>query len=181
MGDNLLENLATFGLQPQDIHEIFLSHIHGDHIGGLLDVDNNPIFPNATIFISRLEKDHFSNYAIFQVYEKRLRLFEFDGTFLSEGITPVSIIGHTPGHSGFFIQNGNDSLIVWGDLVHSLALQVRFPQISDNFDMNPSQAAESRQHFLANVANKKYICFRYAHSFTFYQKNSISSSFWLCL
>jgi metal-dependent hydrolase (beta-lactamase superfamily II) len=54
-GRNLVSNLAFLGITPDDINDIFMIHIHGDHIGGLLS-NNQKVSSNAKVYVSEYEQ-----------------------------------------------------------------------------------------------------------------------------
>lgn len=134
---NVCTNLRIFGLTPEDITHVILTHLHYDHAAGASYTDTEaktkPTFPNATYYVHRLEWD----FALEQSegkqlsYSERYRLDDFyrlvsDGrvTFLSdditeimEGITVVKTGGHTPGHQVVMLESGGEKAYYLGDLL----------------------------------------------------------------
>lgn len=150
-GCRLLGSLEKLGLAPTDIHYLYLTHFHGDHIGGMMDGDN-VVFPNAQVYASRVEYEAWmamsssrnaQQVKTMQAYQDRLHLFEFGDT-LPGGVTAIDAVGHTPGHTVF--QAGK--LLIIADLMHGAALQLLHPEICAAFDMDKEAAVSSRIRIL---------------------------------
>jgi len=163
-GRNLIENLKTLGVAPEQVDVVLITHVHGDHIGGLLK-DGQPAFPKAEIYLSKPEHDFALNgearnanaRRMIEAYQSRLRLFhptEIDATphSLFPGIHAVAAFGHTPGHTLYMVESGNDKLLIWGDLTHAMAIQMPFPQVATTFNVNPEMAIAARKKVLEYVA-----------------------------
>lgn len=147
----LQSGLAAVGLSPADIDYIFLTHFHGDHIGGMMQGDSI-VFPNAEVYAAKQEYDgwmQMPNKQKAQVvktmdaYKNRLHLFEYGDTIPCKIIT-MNGEGHTPGHT---IYQAGKFLII-GDLIHGAALQLAHPEICASYDMNPQKAIQSRKQYL---------------------------------
>lgn len=147
----VLPLLDSLGVRTSEIDYLYLTHLHGDHIGGMLDGDKVE-FPNATVFVSRMEYEGWMSMPddkkaqvvkTFGAYEKQLRLFEF-GDVLPCGVLPINAVGHTPGHTVY--QLGR--LLVIGDLVHGAALQLANPDICASFDADKAASRASRKRIL---------------------------------
>lgn len=151
-GENagLYAGLDSLGLTPSDIDYLYLTHFHGDHIGGMMAGDS-VVFDKAQVYASRAEYDawttpeegHEQAIKTMEAYADRLHLFA-DGEVLPGGFTALAAPGHTPGHTVF--QSGK--LLVVGDLMHGAAVQLDHPEINANFDMDGAQAAASRAKFI---------------------------------
>jgi len=160
VGAKLVENLANHGVTPEEIHKIFLTHAHFDHIGGLLK-DGQAIFPNAELFINKIEHDYWlaeENPLFLEVIEKyknQLKLFDIDVPFkqIAPGVDALPAYGHTPGHTMFSIGKAENRTLLWGDITHVLLIQMPHPQQTVSFDVNPEQAAEARLQVLKMVAD----------------------------
>jgi glyoxylase-like metal-dependent hydrolase (beta-lactamase superfamily II) len=152
-GKNIESNLKELGLTPADVNSVLLTHMHGDHIGGLLK-DGKAFFPNAKVYLSVPEKAHWEKTdlpkQIFSVYGDKVQTFtptEF-GTATKEllkGISPIAAYGHTPGHTIYMLESGGKKLMVWGDITHATAVQLAFPETSVTYDSDPVMAAKTRQ------------------------------------
>lgn len=147
----LIAGLASIGIAPEDVKYIYLTHFHGDHIGGLMKEDT-AVFPHAEIYASQLEYDAWMAMPdekksqvvrTMDAYKDRLHLFGFGDT-LPGGVAAIEAIGHTPGHTVY--QAGK--LLVVGDLMHGTALQLPHPEFCASYDMEPGQAVKTRREVL---------------------------------
>lgn len=152
MGGHILERLSDNGLTPDDIDLIFLTHLHPDHIGGLMGAEG-PLFTHAEVYVGAVEYDAWMNQmtpeqaglqqGIMGAYAEQIRQFAFGDT-LPCGVLAVDAVGHTPGHTAFL---WGRNLII-GDLMHGLALQIDHPEVCANFDMDKPQSIASRKRLL---------------------------------
>lgn len=167
----MLGNLAAAGVAPGEIDTVLLTHLHPDHSNALTDASGQAIFPGATLGMHAAELAYWEDEgaasragasgqgvpyfaaARTQVapYRDRLALFA-DGAEIFPGVTAVHLPGHTPGHCGYLIASGEDSLLIWGDIVHVPEVQVARPEVTMQFDVDPAQAAETRRRVFDRVA-----------------------------
>lgn len=150
----LVANLAAAGVDPASVTDIFISHAHGDHVGGL--VANNALaFPNAAIHIQAAEWASFQGQEqmapIVAVITPKVSAFE-PGADLVPGVKAVDIKGHTPGHSGYLITSGDQSLLYVGDMVHHSVISVQQPDWTIAFDGDAPTAQASRKEVIASSA-----------------------------
>ena len=170
------EALKEAGLVPSDITDIFLTHLHPDHIAGTIDTDGTAVFENATLKVLDLEYNFWSSQdfdetevngadwanlakAVLHAYKDRLETLSFDSD-IAPGVSSVSIPGHTPGHSGFRVDDGRESLIQMGDILHVPNLQLINPNVATVFDIDPEAALKSRREVLDMVSTDKMLCTR---------------------
>ncbi|MDE6480272.1 MAG: MBL fold metallo-hydrolase [Muribaculaceae bacterium] len=152
----LPSKLSEKGLTPDSIGYIFLTHLHGDHIGGMMK-DGEIVFPNAQVYVNRTEAEAWKNMpdgkgdqatAILDAYKDRLHQFEAGDTLDCE-IISIPAYGHTPGHTVFQI----DSILIAGDIMHGVALQTQYPEYCARYDMDKDAAIEARKRILQYAAD----------------------------
>lgn len=156
-GDGRLnESLASARVDHRSITDVFISHSHFDHIGGLLDAQGAPAFPAATIHISSPEWTFLRGSARHQQLATAMapRVAEFTpGADIIPGVVKaVEIRGHTPGHSGYLITSGQSSLLYIGDAMHHFVVSVQRPNWTIAFDGDAPTAEASRSALLTRSA-----------------------------
>ena len=153
----LLPCLQELGFALSDIDAIFITHLHGDHIGGLVK-DNQPVFPQAKLYIPSVELDAWTQapnvQALVTAYGENVVKFTI-GDALPCGVEAMTAYGHTPGHT---IYRTDDKLIV-GDIMHGLALQMEHPDFCARFDMDHEKAIASRKAVLEQVKKEGWTIF----------------------
>ncbi len=164
---NFNANLQVLGIDPKQIDMVLATHLHPDHIGGLL-TDAGSLLSGANFVVSEADRafwtdetiksqspDHLQSF--FDMASGAIELFGDSVTFFSgesevtPGITSIPLPGHTPGHTGFMLESGGERLLIWGDIVHAAPFQLPNPNVGVAFDADPDQAVATRKKTLDMV------------------------------
>jgi glyoxylase-like metal-dependent hydrolase (beta-lactamase superfamily II) len=162
----LLKSMHAAGVDPAGVTDVFITHAHGDHVGGLVTASGELAFPNATIHMSAPEWSWLSGMStdtakmvgishldvLRNAIKPKVDAFKPGAELIPGLVKAVEIQGHTPGHSGYLIGSGGNTLLYIGDTLHSFVVSVREPQWHTSFDADPATAAASRVAFVARVA-----------------------------
>ncbi len=170
----LAENLKAAGYQPEQVDAVLITHMHADHVGGLMAGDKLA-FPNATVHADQHDADYWLSQAKLDAAPEPIKDFfrgamaslkpyvaagkfkPFDGdTELVPGISAKAARGHTPGHSIFVVESKGQKLVLWGDLMHVAAVQFPDPSVTIQFDTDAKAAAVQRQRAYADAARRGY-------------------------
>lgn len=168
-GKGLMEGLEKLNVKPEDIKTILITHMHGDHIGGLVK-DGKAAFSNAKIKIGKIEHDFWTSeesakqfpdrQSSFDLAKKTVgicgaaaEVFNYDD-MVTANIKALDASGHTPGQAAFLIESGGEKLLCIADMMHVEALQFPRPDISSNYDMDLQKAAETREKYLKMSAEE---------------------------
>ena len=156
---NLLPALKGLGLGPDDITAVVITHMHGDHIGGLLLPEGGIAFPKARIFIAEPEIAFWTNQEHIKQYPHRERNFvlaksvaDAYGAKIATFTPGTKVLafdslfapGHTPGHTVFTLASDNQRMLFVADIVHGAAIQFPNPKVSVTYDLDMDEAAKSR-------------------------------------
>ena len=172
---NLVANLKAAGYQPEQVDEVYITHMHPDHVGGLMDGDKLA-FPNATVRADKHDADFWLSQAnldkapadskgFFQgamaslnPYVKANKFVPFDGaTDLVPGIKAIATPGHTAGHSTYVVESKGQKLVLWGDLIHVAAVQFDEPAVTIQFDTDSKVAAGARKKAYQAAVSGAYL------------------------
>jgi glyoxylase-like metal-dependent hydrolase (beta-lactamase superfamily II) len=171
----LVERLKASGYQPEQVDEIYITHLHPDHVGGITN-DGKRVFPNAVVRLDKREadfwlskanrdkatgdqKERFDNAtAALTPYIQANHFKPFQGdTDLVPGIRASSLMGHTPGHTGYVVESKGQKMVVWGDVMHVAPVQFPHPDVTIKFDIDNQQAEKVREQLLADAASHGYL------------------------
>ena len=144
------------GYTADQVDKVVITHMHGDHIGGLMG-DAGETFKNASYIAGSVEHNHWSkadnkgfNTKVAPLSEK-MTMIE-DGASVASGITSVSAPGHTPGHMGYMIESNDAQIMLIADLANHPVWSLAKPDWEVRFDMDKAQAAASRRKVLGMLA-----------------------------
>ncbi|MDY6399775.1 MAG: MBL fold metallo-hydrolase [Synergistales bacterium] len=154
---NIAKRLSENGIKPEDVKIILLTHLHGDHFGGLVK-NGKATYPNAEVYVSKIERDYWVNelknenvIKALGLYENKLHFFEFDDEVF-DGVKAIDASGHTPGHTVFDIKADGEELLIVGDIMHFIDIQLPAPDVSVKYDVDPDKARETRKKILDYAA-----------------------------
>ena len=168
------EALTEAGVYADQVTDLFLTHLHPDHIAGALTTHGTAVFENAQLHLVDTEHDFWMNgkfdavevngaewaslaKAVVGAYSNRLNILT-QGKEILSGVSSVAIAGHTPGHAGFRVDSANESLMHLGDILHTQNLQLIDPNVSTIFDVDNDAALASRKRLLEMVSVDKNLC-----------------------
>lgn len=160
---SVIPNLIASGYKPEQVDAIFVTHMHGDHVGGLIDADGKPAYPNAVVYLSKAENDFWFSKEIFDkapdAYKphftkvrklvapymdaNKLRTLANDEQPIP-GIKIILTPGHTAGHVAYEVKSGSSSILFIGDMVHIMDVQFPRPDVSFDYDTDQKQAVATR-------------------------------------
>ncbi|WP_108483483.1 MBL fold metallo-hydrolase [Oceaniglobus ichthyenteri] len=165
----ILNSLEAEGLSPEDITHVVFTHAHPDHLWGVLDDFDDPVFPDAELMIAQAEWDYWTDpntvstigeeRASFAVgaarrlaaVEDQISFFK-DGDEIMSGVMAHATPGHTPGHMSFEIRDGKNAVMVVGDAIGNGHVAFERPAWASNSDQDPDLGAQTRLRLLDQLA-----------------------------
>jgi glyoxylase-like metal-dependent hydrolase (beta-lactamase superfamily II) len=166
----VVANLKASGYTPEQVDEIVITHMHGDHIGGA----SSTVFPNATLRIDKRDSDFWlaaeqvakggdgakAVAALVKGFADTGRFKPFDGSKdgveIVPGVKAFPAYGHTPGHTNYVAESKGQKMMFWGDLMHVAAVQFPDPSVTVQFDSDPKTARPAREAAYAAAAKDGY-------------------------
>ncbi|TYB87175.1 MBL fold metallo-hydrolase [Oceaniovalibus sp. ACAM 378] len=165
----LLNSLENEGLTPEDITHVVFTHAHPDHLWGILDDFDDPVFPAAQLMIGQAEWDYWTDpetvntigegRASFAVgAARRLAVVEDQISFIKDGeeilpgVMAHATPGHTPGHMSFEIRDGSNAVMVGGDAIGNDHIAFERPDWASGADQDPDMGAKTRKRLLDQLA-----------------------------
>ncbi|MDR1612946.1 MAG: MBL fold metallo-hydrolase [Planctomycetota bacterium] len=171
-GGKALDALADAGIRTEDIEIVLLTHLHVDHVGGIVEKGSR-VFPNARILVARRERswwldpeevkraapDRKGSFelpkAALGAYSEKVETFEF-GDEVAPGVKAMNGVGHTAGHTVFDVDaGGGKRFLVIGDLVHFGVIQFPNPGVAVRYDSEPVEAVRARKDVFSLAARAK--------------------------
>jgi len=168
----LPESLAEAGVDPSQVTDVVFTHGHPDHLWGLLDEFDEPLFPEAEFHMNRIEWEYWraadtlektpeerktfvvGAQARLAVLEDRIKLFEY-GAEVVPGVEAVDTSGHTQGHTSFMLHDGSQSLMILGDAISQAAISFEKPEWPSGSDHEPEKGAATRLRLLDRLSAEK--------------------------
>lgn len=178
----VLEGLDQLGVDPADITHVVFTHAHPDHLWGVMDDFDEPLFSEAEYRISRLEWDYWADprtvetisearkghaagaRRLLTALEDRLERFDF-GQEILPGIAAVDTSGHTPGHTAFEVRLGNESVMLLGDCLPNHHVAFARPDWAFGGDQDGEAGSATRQSLLDRLVTDRirFIGFHLPH------------------
>lgn len=158
-------------IAPETVTHVLLTHMHPDHIGGMLGAEG-AVFPAASVHVHAADLAFWTSaemkaqvpegfqpffdlaMAVAEAYADRINTFDAEIELLG-GIRTRLMPGHTPGHTGFQVSSEGQELLIWGDVVHVAAFQFPKPEAAIGFDVDSPLAIETRKAIMAEVAEAR--------------------------
>jgi len=165
----MLANAEAAGISPEDIDTILFTHIHPDHISGLMDENWKKVFPHAVIKIHAAEFEfwlsedplskkiahvkHEADHVIrfMTPYFDQIEIFDEGEVF--PRVSAMALPGHTPGHTGYLVSSQGKEILIWGDIIHWPVIQFALPEASMIYDVDPVKARATRWNILNKAAS----------------------------
>jgi glyoxylase-like metal-dependent hydrolase (beta-lactamase superfamily II) len=169
--DAYMRALAASGFSVGDIDFVMCTHLHVDHVGWNTRLENGrwvPTFPKARYVFGKTEFDHWSKEnakaevapfadSVLPVVEANKAEIVTNDYSVGDHIRILPTPGHTPGHVAFTLGKSKDEAVFAGDLIHT-PLQLRYPELSPKFDIDPVQAATTRRSVLERYCDTDTLC-----------------------
>jgi glyoxylase-like metal-dependent hydrolase (beta-lactamase superfamily II) len=160
----LLDALDAVDLTPDDVTHVIFTHAHPDHLWGVLDDFDDPVFTNAAHMIGQAEWDYWTDPATVDSIgtarasfavgaARRLAAIEDRIEFLVGGQEVLP--GHTPGHMAFELRQGSEAVMVVGDAIANDHLALARPDWASGSDQDAEQGIATRLRLLDQLANDK--------------------------
>lgn len=165
--------LESIGISREDITDVVITHMHPDHVGGVV-YDGEITFPNATIHMDSIEWDFWTKKGFAETGPERMRplikhiqdlastagdhVKTYNGEAdLGGGVLLQPAYGHTPGHSTILLSEGNEKLMILGDTVVSEKVHFSHPHVGWALDFDPETAEKTRRRLLEQAATEGFM------------------------
>ena len=164
----LISGMQSLGYEPGQVTMVVLTHMHGDHIGGLME-GGKPAFENARYVAGQVEFDFWKDPAregtpaenghkgvlknVAPLAEKMT--FVKEGSEVAPGIVAHEAFGHSPGYLIFRVESEGKGLVITGDTANHFVLSLQKPDWEVRFDMDKEKAAAARRKVFDMVAAER--------------------------
>jgi len=151
--------LAAAGYAPGDVTHVVLTHMHGDHVSGLMQGET-PVFTNARLIVPKDENDYWAAKPS-EAYTAHVAPLIADAKMIGDGdevlpgITAGAAYGHTPGHTTYLLESDGQKLLITGDSFNHYVYSVQRPDWHVSFDVDKEKGAETRKAVLARLAEER--------------------------
>ncbi|WP_298863601.1 MBL fold metallo-hydrolase [uncultured Sulfitobacter sp.] len=168
----LLDSLDALDVSAEDITDIVFTHAHPDHLWGILDDFDDPLFTNAKYMIGKTEWDYWLNpntvdeigdartaFAVgakrrLEMIEDQIEFFN-DGDEIMAGVVARATLGHTPGHMAIEVRQGSESVMILGDCIGNDHIAFARPEWLSGSDQDPETAAATRLSLMDQLSHEK--------------------------
>ncbi len=151
--------LGAAGYAPDQVDLVVLTHMHGDHIGGLM-MDGTTTYPNARYVTGAIEHNHWMA-AGDEGFDANVRPLNDRMTFLDDGgsaapgITAMLAAGHTPGHMVHLVESEGQRLAIVADTANHYVWSLAHPDWEVRFDADKAAAAATRRSVFGMIAAER--------------------------
>ena len=158
--EGIVAALADAGTSPEDVDVVVITHMHGDHIGGLTGEDGSTTFANARYVTGRVEYDAWAKMDD-ETFEAKVRplaermTFLEDGDDVASGVTAMAAFGHTPGHMIYRLESDGQGMVLFADTANHYVWSLGYPDWEVKFDMDKAAAAATRRRVLDMLASER--------------------------
>ena len=171
----LQANLRAAGIAPESIDVLILTHLHPDHVAGMITPTGQAAFPNATLFVHEAELTYWNDdgnlsrapavqtawfkmaRSAIKPYAARTERITKDRQIILSGVMAEELPGHTPGHTGVRISAGSEELLIWADILHFPHLQLPEPDWGLSFDVDIDKGISTRRRVFAMATSERLL------------------------
>ncbi|WP_435140668.1 MBL fold metallo-hydrolase [Pseudopelagicola sp. nBUS_19] len=169
---NIIDSLASINVAPEDVTHVLITHAHPDHIWGLLDDFDDPVFANAVHMMGRREWDYWWNPETINTIGQQRKIFAAgarrrlemmediferfnDGEEVVSGVSAIATEGHTPGHMSFEVRSGTQASLIIGDAIVNHHLAFERPEWPSGSDQEPQKGLKTRRELFDRIITDK--------------------------